>query len=234
MRCAEKIQYYHHHQMMLRAIGGELWTLWSILFLYFNSQMDINWISYRYLEKSWPSASQYLALLGIGILIWAIGILIFGVPKGKLYDIVYTRMAILFIGGEVCGILLKLFKLPDIIGMIGFGMFYQYLGQANFDGYENLEKFIKYEIDLFIQIFAVDKSNFRRFDLKFSNYTFRDVALVNVLLVTGMLMEFNALVEKFWVALRLSIVTTMGETLIIAGMSMLVLKMPFIWSFMLG
>lgn len=62
----------------------------------------------------------------------------------------------------------------------------------------------------------------------------RDLALVNIMLLAGMSIELKALVQKLWPVLRLSILPTLGEVLIIAVIAKYVLAMPFLWSFLLG
>lgn len=52
-------------------------------------------------------------------------------------------MAILFIGGQALGILLKLLQWPEMLGMIGFGMLFANMGCTNFDGYLQLEAFFR-------------------------------------------------------------------------------------------
>ncbi|XP_031633626.1 sodium/hydrogen exchanger 9B2 isoform X2 [Contarinia nasturtii] len=157
---------------------------------------------WRYLVRNWSEISQQVALLGIGIILWILGTIL--LPNYITLTSPPTRMAILFVGGQMCGIVLRLLSWPEMLGMIGFGMLYANLGQANFYGYTQLEAF------------------------------FRDLALVNIMLLAGMGIELKALVQKLWPVLRLSILPTVGEVLIIAVIAKYVLAMPFLWSFLLG
>lgn len=68
----------------------------------------------------------------------------------------------------------------------------------------------------------------------FSRLCRRDLALVNIMLLAGMGIDLKALVQKLWPVLRLSILPTVGEVLIIALIAKYVLAMPFLWSFLLG
>ncbi|XP_055312721.1 putative SLC9B1-like protein SLC9B1P1 isoform X3 [Sitodiplosis mosellana] len=157
---------------------------------------------WRYLVRYWSEISQPLALLGIGLIIWTLGKIL--LPAYITLDSAPTRMAVLFIGGQIFGIVLRLLNWPEMLGMIGFGMLFANVGYANFDGYTELEAF------------------------------FRDLALVNIMLLAGMGIDLKALVQKLWPVLRLSVLPTVGEVLIIAVIAKYVLLMPFIWSFLLG
>lgn len=53
------------------------------------------------------------------------------------------RMIVLFIGAQMCGIALKLLQMPEMLGMLGFGVFFTNMGWANFDGYSELETFLR-------------------------------------------------------------------------------------------
>lgn len=97
--------------------------------------------SWNYFVKHWPVASQPLGLFVICIAIWAIcRILLF---EYTTLDAVPMRMAILFIGAQICGILLRLFKLPEMLGMLGFGVFFTNMEYANFEGYNELESILR-------------------------------------------------------------------------------------------
>lgn len=53
------------------------------------------------------------------------------------------RMAILFIGAEICGVFLRFLHLPEMLGMLGFGIFFANVGWGNFAHYESLESFLR-------------------------------------------------------------------------------------------
>lgn len=98
-------------------------------------------ISWRYLVKQWPITSQTLALLGIAIITWTLAFIL--MPKYVSFTSAPTRMAILFIGGQAFGVLLRLIQWPEMLGMIGFGMIFANLGYTNFTGYTELEAFFR-------------------------------------------------------------------------------------------
>lgn len=54
-------------------------------------------------------------------------------------------MAVLFIGGQMFGILLRLLNWPEMLGMVGFGVIFANLGCTDFTGYTELEAFFRCE-----------------------------------------------------------------------------------------
>lgn len=64
-------------------------------------------------------------------------------------------MAVLFIGGQMFGIVLRLLNWPEMLGMIGFGMLFANLGCANFDGYTELEAFFRYSLQQRFHFFFI-------------------------------------------------------------------------------
>lgn len=177
--------------------------------------------------RHWSEISQPLALLGIAIIAWTLGKIL--LPAYITLTSAPTRMAVLFIGGQMFGIVLRLLNWPEMLGMIGFGMIFANFGFANFDGYTALEAFFRY-----VFIYTNTKERKKRTESK-SNFAFdRDLALVNIMLLAGMGIDLKALVQKLWPVLRLSILPTVGEVLIIAVIAKYVLAMPFLWSFLLG
>lgn len=91
--------------------------------------------------KNWPVASQPFALLAIGVIIWTLERIL--LPEYSKFSSAPTRMALLFIGGQAFGVLLRLLQWPEMLGMIGFGVLFANLGYANFDGYIGLEAFFR-------------------------------------------------------------------------------------------
>jgi hypothetical protein len=82
-----------------------------------------------------------LALLVAFLLFWGI---ISSMFPGKVYgDSTIMRLIFLIIGGDFFGKILLLFGLPDILGMIGFGIFFRNIGWGDFSGYEKLESFLR-------------------------------------------------------------------------------------------
>lgn len=91
--------------------------------------------------KNWPVASQPLALLAIWAVIWTLEKIL--LPEYSKFSSAPTRMALLFIGGQAFGVVLRLLNWPEMLGMIGFGVFFANLGYANFDGFMELEAFFR-------------------------------------------------------------------------------------------
>lgn len=65
-------------------------------------------------------------------------------PEYTVPDSVPLRMILLFIGAQIWGICLKLLNLPEMLGMISFGIFFTNMGWDNFEGYGELETFLRY------------------------------------------------------------------------------------------
>lgn len=53
------------------------------------------------------------------------------------------RMAFLIVGAQIAGILVTFIKLPDMLGMLFFGVLYTNVGLADFTGYQRLEAFLR-------------------------------------------------------------------------------------------
>lgn len=108
---------------------------------FFSTKCKDSKISWGYLRRHWSESSQSLALLLIGFVTWTLGKIL--LPDYITFTSPPTRMAILFIGGQALGIVLRLLNWPEMLGMIGFGVLYANLGQAEFDGYAKLEAFFR-------------------------------------------------------------------------------------------
>lgn len=91
--------------------------------------------------NNWPIASQPLALLGIAVLIWTLERIL--LPEYSTFASAPTRMALLFIGGQSFGVVLRLLQWPEMLGMIGFGVLFANLGYADFDGFVGFEAFFR-------------------------------------------------------------------------------------------
>lgn len=65
-------------------------------------------------------------------------------------------MAFLFIGSQLCGILITFANLPEMLGMIGFGMLFTNLGYGNFEGMAALETILRYQIVIMIENLMFD------------------------------------------------------------------------------
>lgn len=53
------------------------------------------------------------------------------------------RMSFLFVGAQLCGILITFVNLPEMLGMIFFGILFSNLGLGNFDSISALETFLR-------------------------------------------------------------------------------------------
>lgn len=60
-------------------------------------------------------------------------------PEYAVPSSTIMRMAFLFVGAQVCGLLVSFTGLPDVLGMIFWGVFYTNVGWSNFDGLGRLE-----------------------------------------------------------------------------------------------
>jgi len=82
----------------------------------------------------WPIISQPLSLGIIFLLLWAIGIAL--LPQYCQPSTVIMRLLFLFVGGQICGIIVSQIGIPDLIGMLFWGLIYKNIGFGNFDGYD--------------------------------------------------------------------------------------------------
>lgn len=155
-----------------------------------------------YAEENWPVASQPLALLVIFLLSWGIAASLFpGFVHGSS---TIMRIIFLVIGAQVCGIVVSFVGLPDMLGMIGFGVFYKNIGWGNFDGYEKLEVVL------------------------------REMALVNIMLLAGLGLDLDALRKLFGIIMRLTLIPTILEVAVITVCSHYLLNFPWLWGVLLG
>lgn len=53
------------------------------------------------------------------------------------------RMIFLFVGAKLVGVVVALFGIPDLMGMMFWGVFYRNIGIAEFEGYEAAESFLR-------------------------------------------------------------------------------------------
>lgn len=65
-------------------------------------------------------------------------------PDYAVPHTVIMRIAFLFVGAQISGILVTFLKLPDMLGMLFFGVLYTNVGLADFSGYQKLEAFLRY------------------------------------------------------------------------------------------
>lgn len=88
--------------------------------------------------RHWPHRiSESLVVYVCVLLGWAIGYTLF--PEQCSFDSVLGRMAFLFGGGQLCGWAVQAIGVPDMLGMIGWGVLFANVGLADFSGYDGLE-----------------------------------------------------------------------------------------------
>uniref|UniRef100_T1GPZ4 Cation/H+ exchanger transmembrane domain-containing protein n=1 Tax=Megaselia scalaris TaxID=36166 RepID=T1GPZ4_MEGSC len=114
------------------------------------------------------------------------------------------RIIFLFVGAQISGIIVTFIKLPDMLGMLFFGVFYTNVGLADFSGYNGLEAVL------------------------------RDMALINIMLLAGLGLDPKAFKKLWFMILRLTLVPTIVEVAIIAVLGYFLLSMPWLWGILLG
>lgn len=82
-----------------------------------------------------------MALLAIFLGLWSMAWVL--LREYSEPQTVIMRIAFLFVGAQISGILVTFIHLPDMLGMLFFGVLYTNLGLANFDGYERFELFLR-------------------------------------------------------------------------------------------
>ncbi|XP_034659813.1 sodium/hydrogen exchanger 9B2 isoform X2 [Drosophila subobscura] len=157
---------------------------------------------WRHLVLHWPQIAEHVALLVIFLGLWAMAWILlreFSPPQT-----VIMRIAFLFVGAQISGILVTFVHLPDMLGMLFFGVLYANLGLANFDGYQGFELFL------------------------------REMALINIMLLAGLGLDGDAFKRLWFMILRLTLLPTIAEVAAIAGLAYLTLSMPWLWGITLG
>uniref|UniRef100_A0A1A9UZV4 Uncharacterized protein n=1 Tax=Glossina austeni TaxID=7395 RepID=A0A1A9UZV4_GLOAU len=137
-----------------------------------------------YLVRNWPRMSESLAIVFIFLSLWTIGYIL--MPAYALPHTVIMRIVFLFIGAQTIGVLFTFIQLPDMLGMLFFGILYTNLGWANFIHYEKFEAFL------------------------------REMALINIMLLAGLGLNANAFKKLWFMILRLTLIPTVAEVAIIA------------------
>ncbi|XP_049534078.1 sodium/hydrogen exchanger 9B2 isoform X2 [Anopheles darlingi] len=155
------------------------------------------------LQRNWPIISQPLALLTIFALLWAIAAAILppelSHPSGGL-----LRLLFLFVGAQTCGVLVALTGLPDMLGMLFWGVLYANVGWADFSGYGRVEVFL------------------------------REMALVNIMLLAGLGLDYRALRSLFRFIMQLTVVPTVAEVMTVTILARYLLALPWLWGVLLG
>ncbi|XP_022230053.2 sodium/hydrogen exchanger 9B1 isoform X2 [Drosophila obscura] len=157
---------------------------------------------WRHIVLHWSLISEHVALLVIFLGIWAMAWILlreFSEPQT-----VIMRIAFLFVGAQISGILVTFVHLPDMLGMLFFGVLYANLGLANFEGYQGFELFL------------------------------REMALINIMLLAGLGLDGDAFKRLWFMILRLTLLPTIAEVAAIAGLAYLTLSMPWLWGITLG
>ncbi|XP_055678968.1 putative SLC9B1-like protein SLC9B1P1 isoform X2 [Lutzomyia longipalpis] len=157
---------------------------------------------WKHVVRHWPVISQPLTLLVLFLLMWGVGYSI--LPQYTAPESPFMRLVFLFIGGQTCGIIVSLIGLPDMLGMIGWGVLYRNVGWGNFSGLEGLEAIL------------------------------RELALVNIMLLAGMGLDLDALRKLFGMVMRITLIPTVAETTIVAVLAVYLFNMPWLWGFLLG
>lgn len=96
---------------------------------------------WKYIVRHWPSISQPIALGFIFFLLWGLAYTV--LPDYTTPNTVIMRMTFLFVGAQICGLLVSSVGLPDMLGMLFWGVFYTNVGLGNFHGYEGLEAVLR-------------------------------------------------------------------------------------------
>ncbi|KMZ05222.1 sodium/hydrogen exchanger 9B2 isoform X1 [Drosophila simulans] len=155
-----------------------------------------------YIRSHWVNTSELVALLAIFLGLWAMGWVL--LPEYSQPPTVIMRIAFLFVGAQISGILVTFVHLPDMLGMLFFGVLYANLGLANFEGYQKFELFL------------------------------REMALINIMLLAGLGLDGDAFKRLWFMILRLTLLPTIVEVAAIAGLANLTLSMPWLWGIALG
>ncbi|KAH8310451.1 hypothetical protein KR044_001417, partial [Drosophila immigrans] len=157
---------------------------------------------WRHLVLHWGLVSEHVALLVIFLGLWALGLAL--LPDYAIPSTGIMRIILLFVGAQISGILVSFIHLPDMLGMLFFGVVYTNVGLANFEGYERFELFL------------------------------REMALINIMLLAGLGLDGSAFRRLWLMILRLTLVPTIVEVAIIAVLAHYTLAMPWLWGIALG
>uniref|UniRef100_A0A336LX08 CSON007078 protein n=2 Tax=Culicoides sonorensis TaxID=179676 RepID=A0A336LX08_CULSO len=154
---------------------------------------------FRNIFNEW---SSLLALLIIFLMLWAIGYAL--LPSFCAINGPFMRMAFLFVGAQLSGILITFIKLPDMLGMLFFGVLYTNLGLGDFSEIQGLEA------------------------------SLRDMALINIMLLAGLGVDLQPLKKLFRIIMQLTLLPTIAEVAALTVLSHYLLNMPWIWGILLG
>ncbi|KAG4068619.1 hypothetical protein HA402_002310 [Bradysia odoriphaga] len=158
--------------------------------------------SWKFIVKNWPAISEPTALLFIIVLTWGLAYTI--LPEHTTPNTVIMRMIFLFVGAQICGQFVTLLRLPDMLGMLFWGVLYANIGLGNFHGYHGLEAIL------------------------------RELALVNIMLLAGLGLDLVALKKVSGMVMRLTLIPSSFEVASIAVLSHILLDLPWLWGCILG
>lgn len=161
-----------------------------------------SFISWRKIAFNWASISQFLAVLVVLGCLWSIGLAL--LPQYTQPDSPFMRMVFLFIGAKVIGLVVSQCGIPDLLGMMFWGVLYRNIGIGEFEGYERLESFL------------------------------RDVALVNIMLLAGMGLDLQELKQRLGTIAKLTFIPTVAEVAVIAVVGHFLMRLPWLWAVLLG
>ncbi|KRG02350.1 sodium/hydrogen exchanger 9B1 isoform X1 [Drosophila mojavensis] len=157
---------------------------------------------WRHLVLHWSLVSEHVALFAIFLGLWTLAMAI--LPSYAAPSTTIMRIILLFVGAQITGILVTFIHLPDMLGMLFFGVLYTNVGFANFEGYERFELFL------------------------------RELALINIMLLAGLGLDAGAFRRLWLMILRLTLLPTIAEVAIIAVLAYFTLSMPWLWGLALG
>lgn len=107
-------------------------------------------------------------------------------------------------GAQLCGIICAQFGVPDMLGMIFWGVLYRNLGFAEYGELLKVESF------------------------------FRELALVNIMLLAGLGVDLSAAKEYLFSIVKLTFIPMAVEVVAVATLSHYLMGMPWIWAVLLG
>lgn len=85
--------------------------------------------------------SQILAILVIVLFVWSVAMSI--LPNYTQPESPLMRMIFLFVGAKLFGIFVAFFGIPDLLGMMFWGVFFRNIGIGDFEGYAEAESFLR-------------------------------------------------------------------------------------------
>ncbi|XP_017847791.1 sodium/hydrogen exchanger 9B1 [Drosophila busckii] len=157
---------------------------------------------WRVLVLHWPLVSEHVALLAIFLALWAMLYIV--LPNYAAPDTVIMRIVLLFVGAQIMGLMVTFLSLPDMLGMLLFGVVYGNVGLAYFEGYGMFEKLL------------------------------RELALINIMLLAGLGLDGSAFRRLWLMILRLTLLPTIVEVAVIAVLAYFTLSLPWLWGIALG